>query len=168
MPQAKYLRIMLCLVTQSWLTLCDPIDGIAQQAPLSMEFSRPKYWSGLPCPPPGDLPNPGLKPRSPTLQVDSRFFTVWATREAHEYWSRQPIPSPGDLPDPGIELGSSALQADSLPAEVLGKPKLRITNTLKQRRYNWDSQQQPRTTAYHEKPLNLCAGFWVFFWEDRL
>ena len=37
----------------------------------SMEFSRQKYWNELPCPPPGDLPNPGIKPRSPTLQVDS-------------------------------------------------------------------------------------------------
>ena len=35
------------------------------------EFSRQEYWTGLPCPPPGDLPNPGIKPRSPTLQVDS-------------------------------------------------------------------------------------------------
>ena len=34
-------------------------------------FSRQEYWSGLPCPPPGDLPNPGIEPRSPTLQVDS-------------------------------------------------------------------------------------------------
>ena len=34
-------------------------------------FSRQEYWSGLPCPPPEDLPNPGIKPRSPTLQVDS-------------------------------------------------------------------------------------------------
>ena len=33
-------------------------------------FSRQEYWSGLPYPPPGDLPNPGIKPRSPTLQVD--------------------------------------------------------------------------------------------------
>ena len=41
------------------------------QAPLSMGFSRQKYWSGLLCPPPGDLPNPGIKPRSPVLQVDS-------------------------------------------------------------------------------------------------
>ena len=32
---------------------------------------RQEYWSGLPCPPPGDLPNPGIKPRSPTLQADS-------------------------------------------------------------------------------------------------
>ena len=37
----------------------------------SMEFSRPEYWSGLPCPPPGDLPNAGTEPRSPALQVDS-------------------------------------------------------------------------------------------------
>ena len=36
-----------------------------------MEFSRPGYWSGLPCPPPGNLPNPGIEARSPTLQADS-------------------------------------------------------------------------------------------------
>ena len=36
-----------------------------------MEFSRQEYWSGLPSSPPGDLPNPGIEPRSPTLQVDS-------------------------------------------------------------------------------------------------
>ena len=47
---------------------------IAQQAPLSMGFSKQEYWSGLPCPPPGDLPNPGIKLASflsPALQVDS-------------------------------------------------------------------------------------------------
>ena len=37
----------------------------------SMEFSSPEYWSGQPFPPPGDLPNPGIEPRSPTLQADS-------------------------------------------------------------------------------------------------
>ena len=37
----------------------------------SMEFSRPEYWNGLPHTPPGHLPNPGIKPRCPTLQVDS-------------------------------------------------------------------------------------------------
>ena len=40
---------------------------VACQAPLSMEFSRQEYWSGLPCPSPGDLPNPGIESRSPTL-----------------------------------------------------------------------------------------------------
>ena len=57
-------------VTESCLTLCDPID-CACQAPLSMRFPRQEYWSGLPCPPPGDLPNPGMEPRSLALQVDS-------------------------------------------------------------------------------------------------
>ena len=44
---------------------------IARQAPLSMGFSRQEYWSGLPCPPPGDLLDPGIKPGSPALQADS-------------------------------------------------------------------------------------------------
>ena len=44
---------------------------IAYQAPLSMEFSRQEYWSGLPFPSPGDLPDPGIELRSPTLQADT-------------------------------------------------------------------------------------------------
>ena len=44
---------------------------VARQAPLSMGFSRQGYWSGLPFPSPGDLPNPGIEPRSPALQADS-------------------------------------------------------------------------------------------------
>ena len=62
---------MLCVVVQLCPTLCNPMDCIACQSPLSMGFSRQEYWNGLPCPPPGDLPNLGIKPRSPTLQVDS-------------------------------------------------------------------------------------------------
>ena len=44
---------------------------VAYQAPLSIEFSRQEYWSGLPFPSPGDLPDPGIKPRSPALQADT-------------------------------------------------------------------------------------------------
>ena len=44
---------------------------VALQAPLSMEFSRQEYWSGLPSPTPGDLPSPGIEPRSPTFQADA-------------------------------------------------------------------------------------------------
>ena len=58
------------LVAQSCLTLCDPMD-CSPQVPLSMEFSSQEYWSGFPCPSPGDLPDPGIKPRSPTLQESS-------------------------------------------------------------------------------------------------
>ena len=59
------------LVAQSFLTLWDSMECIAHQAPLSMEFSRQEYWSGLLFPSPGDLSNPGIKPRSPALQADS-------------------------------------------------------------------------------------------------
>ena len=48
------------------------------QAPLPMGFSRQEYWSGLPCPPPGSLPHPGIEPVSPALQAD-RFFAHSAT-----------------------------------------------------------------------------------------
>ena len=43
---------------------------VAHQAPLSMGFSRQEYWSGLPFPSPGDLPDPGIEPGSPELQAD--------------------------------------------------------------------------------------------------
>ena len=47
---------------------------VAHQAPLSVEFSRQVYWSGLPFPSPGDLPNPGIEPRSLTLKANSLPF----------------------------------------------------------------------------------------------
>ena len=46
------------------------MDYIAHQAPLSMDFSSQEYWSVLPLPSSGDLPNPGIEPASPVLQVD--------------------------------------------------------------------------------------------------
>ena len=61
---------------QSCPTLWNPMD-IAHQAPLSVGFSRQEYWSGLPCPPPGDLRGPGIESeslRSPALA--GRFFTT--------------------------------------------------------------------------------------------
>ena len=57
-------------VAQSCPTLCDPWT-VAHQAPLSLGFSRQEYWSGLPFPSPGDLPDPGIELRSPTLQADA-------------------------------------------------------------------------------------------------
>ena len=51
--------------------LCNPMNCIARQVPLSMGFSRQECWSELPFPPPGDLPNPGIEPASPALQADS-------------------------------------------------------------------------------------------------
>ena len=58
------------LVAKSCLTLAIPWT-VAHQAPLSMGFSRQEHWSGLQFPSPGDLPDPGIEPRSPALQADS-------------------------------------------------------------------------------------------------
>ena len=70
--------VCVCVCAQSlsrvWLfaTLCT----VSLQSPLSMEFSRQKYWSGLLFPPPGDLPSPGLEPESPVSSaLAGRFFT---------------------------------------------------------------------------------------------
>ena len=49
---------------------------VAHQAPPSMGFSRQEYWNGVPFPPPGALPDPGIKPRSPALQADSLLTVV--------------------------------------------------------------------------------------------
>ena len=59
---------------ESCPTLCNPMNYVACQASQTMEVSRQEYWSRLPCPPPGDLPDPGIEPKSPVspaLQADS-------------------------------------------------------------------------------------------------
>ena len=58
------------LVTKSCMTLAKPWT-----APLSMRFSRQEYWSGLPLPSPGDLPDPGIEPASPALQAYSLLLS---------------------------------------------------------------------------------------------
>ena len=82
---------------QSCLTLCD------HMAPLSVGFSRQEYWSGLPCPPPGDLPNTGIEATSLTSLSRVRLFvTSWTVAyqaplstgfSRQEYWSGVPLPS---------------------------------------------------------------------------
>ena len=54
----------------SHLRLFEPPWTVACQVPLAMGFSRHEYWSGLPCPSPGDLPDPGIETGSPALQAD--------------------------------------------------------------------------------------------------
>ena len=66
--------IVLCAQLLSHDELFVNLWTIARHAPLSMRFSWQEYWSGLPCPPPGDLPNPGIEPPSFSLlhwQADS-------------------------------------------------------------------------------------------------
>ena len=60
--------MLLCSVAS---VMSDSSWAIAHQAPLPMGFSRQEYWSGLPFPSPGDLPDPGIEPTSLALQADS-------------------------------------------------------------------------------------------------
>ena len=65
-------HIVVCMLSYVWL-LVTPWTA-AHRAPLSMGFSRQEYWLGLPFPSPGDLPDPGIEPTSPTLA--GGFFTT--------------------------------------------------------------------------------------------
>ena len=65
-----YIYVLPLLNCLSHVPLCVTLWTVAPQAPLSMGFSRHEYLSGLPCPPPGDLPSPRIEPGSPVLQTD--------------------------------------------------------------------------------------------------
>ena len=145
----KILNIVPC-VTQcyaqslSHVWLFATLWTVARQAPQSIAFFRQEYWSGLPFPSPGDLPNPGIKPGLPHcrqtlyclshLVMSNSFLLFWTVAcqtplsmgfFRQEYWSGLSFLSPGDLLDSGIKsasLVSPTLQADSLPTEPSGKP----------------------------------------------
>ena len=72
----------MCVLSPVWLFA--PLWTAAPWAPLSMAFSRQELWSGLPCPLPEDLPNPGIEPKSLAFPaMAGRFFTISTTWEAH-------------------------------------------------------------------------------------
>ena len=75
----------MCMLSHlNRVRLFETMCTAARQAPLSMGLSRQEFWSGLPRPPPGDLPDPGMEPTSLTSPaLAGRFFTTRATWEAH-------------------------------------------------------------------------------------
>ena len=113
--------VHVCLVTSVCVQLFVTPWAIARQTHLSMGFSREEYWSGLPCPPPGDLPSPGIESMSPALQVDSLPF------------------EPPGKPMNTTEVFLSFLQGIfptqesnwGLPAELPGKPKFPLVVNAK-------------------------------------
>ena len=123
---------------------------VAFLSPMPMQFLREDYCSGLPCLPPGDLPDTGVETTSLMSPAQAGASATWEAPKVlvaqsrptfcdpmdcplsmgfsrQEYWSGLTFPPP-DLPDPGIELvsrtlqGSPTLWADSLLSEPLGKP----------------------------------------------
>ena len=87
----NYLHVLCCAVLSrfSRFRLFSTPWTVAHQAPLSMGFSRQEYWSGLPCPPPGDLPDPGIEPVSsitPALQADSLLLSHQENTTSQCFW----------------------------------------------------------------------------------
>ena len=76
-PKIRVFVTLVCVFSRSVVFDSEPVDCSLPGSSV-VGVSRQEYWSGLPFPSPGDLPDPGIKPRSPALQSDS---TDWATRE---------------------------------------------------------------------------------------
>ena len=115
---------------------------IAQQVPLSMGFPRQEFWSGLPFPSPGDLPDPGMEPKSPALadgffklqqppgklnncinSINCTNYRVHGILQARILeWVTFPFCRGSSQPRDQTQVDSFALQVDSLPAEPQGKP----------------------------------------------
>ena len=108
---------LICLVAQLCPNLCNPMEPTRLLC--LWGFSRQEYWSGLPCPPPGDLPNPGFEPRSPTLQVDSL------------------LPEPQGKPK-NIGVGSLSLLQRIFPTQELNWGLLHCRRILYQLSYQWN------------------------------
>ena len=93
------------LVTKLCPTLVTPCT-VAHQAPLTVGFSKQESWSGLPFPSPGDLPGPGIEPRSPALQADS--LPIELPGKPHPI--SNPLPSPITVPARRLSNQSPLLQ----------------------------------------------------------
>ena len=136
---------MLCLLScfnRVWI--CVTLWSVAHQVPLSMGFSRQEYWSGLPCPPPGDLPDPGIM--SPALAAG--FFTTTAT------W---------------VSENHSVMSNTLWPHGLYSPPRSSIHETLPARILEWvavpfsrgSSQPRDQTQVSHS------AGGYFTIWATR-
>ena len=109
-----FLNIFMCYAVLSCSVVSDSFrpHGLLPTRLLSRGFSRQEYWSVLPCLPPGDLPNPGIEPRSPVLQVDSL-----------------PPESPGKPKNTGVE-GCFSSDLQWLPLSTLYQIQLILARQL--------------------------------------
>ena len=119
----------------SHVQLFATLRTVAHQAPLSMGFSRQEYWSGLPCPPPGDLPDPGIETVSlPSPALAGRLFTTSTTQEAYQY------PNPRLSPQRPLAHAWGTLLAGLLPLWIWrfqSRDQVLPPNTIQNRRGFW-------------------------------
>ena len=102
---------------------------VAYQAPPSMGFSRQEYWSGLPFPSPGDLPDPGIEPRSPALEADALTSEPPGKLKVDVFWELSCffyIPMDvGNLIPGSSAFSKSSLYIWKFSVHVLLKPSLK-------------------------------------------
>ena len=84
MAESVLLSVCVCMLSRGQLS-ATPWTG-ACQAPLSMRLPREKYWSGLPFPSPGDLPDPGFEPVSPAISCTGRWILYHCVNWEAQYW----------------------------------------------------------------------------------
>ena len=115
------------MYTHSCLTLCDSC-----QAPLCMEFSRQEYWGGLPLPPPEDLPDPGIEPKTPAFQAGSSLFNhQCCVRNSQslmplDRWGNRGSERSGYCPEAEASMWTQSLGPEHLGVQILNGKDYRL------------------------------------------
>ena len=158
---------MACSIAQSCPSFCNPWT-VAHQAPLSLEFTRQGYWTGLPFPSPGGLPHPGIKPVSPALA--GRFFiTVLPGKPLQVYCSYYNYIKENMLVMKE-QIGSLSKETETTKRNQMKILKLNIWN----KNGGWCNrnrscvQQNSSTEGSHGSFPSLSSGWYPawFVWAD--
>ena len=96
---------------QSCPTLCNSLN-CSHQAPVSTGFSKQEYWGGLPCPPPGDPPNPGIEAVASALQANSLFLSRWRNSKDKDL---------GDIKDTSAGMQDACFGMPQNPTDLIPK-----------------------------------------------
>ena len=153
-PSSRFQNVnilKLCVLSRSVVSDSLKPDGLWPARLLwPWRFSRQEYWSGLPCPPPMDFPNPGIQPKS---HIAGRFFTSWATRECLKIneintWPsnkwycllRHKLVTPGDIFGPSESVHES----------------ISHLKTMWGRKRNPDSSQKTSVDTHWQDPEPFC------------
>ena len=132
---------------QMWKSLSCVWLFVTPRTIQSMEFSRPEYWSGYPFPSPGDLPNPGIEPRSPTLQVDSL-----------------PAEPQGKPKNTGV--GSLSLLQWIFPTQELNQGLLHCRRILYQLSYEGSPLKKESTYTYNIRVYYMYNWIYIYITES--
>ena len=139
-----FIYAVLCLIAQLYLTLCNSMDYSPPGSSVHGILQARILGWGLPWPPPVDLPNPGIKPRSSAWQADS-LPSESPGRPRILDGVASPFSRGTSLP--GVKWGSLALQVDSLPAKPPGKPILYILVCIQYMHRSKEKQEDVKQNA---------------------